>query len=83
MYASFGHLQSYSSMYYTYQWSLSLAKDIYTRFQKAGLLDPATAAAYRTEILSPGGSRDASELVGSFLGRASNLDAYRAWLQSK
>lgn len=83
MYASFGHLQSYSSMYYTYQWSLSLAKDIYTRFQKAGLLDPATAAAYRTEILSPGGSRDASDLVGSFLGRATNLDAYRAWLQSK
>jgi thimet oligopeptidase len=83
MYASFGHLQSYSSMYYTYQWSLSLAKDIYTRFQKAGLLDPATAAAYRTEILSPGGSRDASELVASFLGRTTNLEAYRAWLQSK
>ena len=81
-YASFGHLEGYSSMYYTYQWSLVLAKDIFTRFAKAGLLDTATAQEYREKILMPGGSVDADELVESFLGRPQNLEAYRTWLES-
>jgi thimet oligopeptidase len=80
-YDSFGHLNGYSSMYYTYQWSLVIAKDLFTRFSKAGLLDPATAADYRKAILVPGGMKDAALLVKDFLGRDSNLDAYRAWLE--
>src|SRR5262249_37730306 len=36
-YEGFGHIEGYSSMYYTYQWSLVLAKDIFTRFKKSGL----------------------------------------------
>ncbi len=83
VYASFGHLVGYSSMYYTYQWSLTLAKDIFTRFKSAGLLDPAVAKAYREEILAPGGTRDAAELVERFLGRKHNLEAYKGWLQSQ
>jgi thimet oligopeptidase len=82
-YAGFGHLSGYSSMYYTYQWSLSLAKDIFTRFAASGLLDTETARAYRTAILMPGGSRDATDLVESFLGRPHNLDAYRRWLEEE
>jgi thimet oligopeptidase len=80
-YASFGHLEGYSSMYYTYQWSLVMAKDIFTRFAKNGLLDPATAGEYRDKILAQGGRRDAADLMKDFLGRESNLDAYRAWLE--
>lgn len=80
-YASFGHLEGYSSMYYTYQWSLVIAKDIFTRFAKAGLLDPTTAGDYRTKILMQGGKRDAAELVRDFLGRDFNLAAYKAWLE--
>ncbi len=80
-YAGFGHLEGYSSMYYTYQWSLVLAKDIFTRFEKAGLLDRATFADYRAKILAPGGMRDAGDLVTSFLGRPWNLKAYKTWLE--
>ena len=82
-YAGFGHLEGYSSMYYTYQWSLAIAKDLFTRFKQAGLLDPSTARAYRELVLMPGGSKDAATLVEAFLGRAHNLDAYKAWLQSE
>ncbi|MEM7679168.1 MAG: M3 family metallopeptidase, partial [Myxococcota bacterium] len=80
-YASFGHLSGYSSAYYTYQWSLVLAKDIFTRFDREGLLSPSTAADYRRTVLMPGGSKDAAELVRDFLGRDSRLDAYKAWLE--
>ncbi len=79
-YASFGHLSGYTSAYYTYQWSLVLAKDIFTRFDAEGLLSPKTARDYRQAILMPGGSKDAAALVGDFLGRPSTIDAYRAWL---
>lgn len=82
VYASFGHLNGYSSVYYTYQWSLALAKDMYTRFAKAGLLDTATARDYADKVLVPGGSKPAAELVKDFLGRDYNLDAYKAWLES-
>jgi thimet oligopeptidase len=81
MHGSFGHLEGYSSMYYTYRWSLVLAKDVFTRFESAGLLDPATARAYRDEVLRPGGRRDARQLVEAFLGRAPSLDAYRRWIE--
>jgi thimet oligopeptidase len=79
-YASFGHLQGYGSMYYTYMWSLVLSKDLFTRFQKSGLMQPDTALAYRREILEPGGARDAEELVKAFLGRPYTFDAYQNWL---
>lgn len=81
LYAGFGHLEGYSSMYYTYQWSLVLAKDIFTRFDKAGLLDSATALEYREKILKAGGRKDAAQLVEDFLGRKSTLDAYKKWLE--
>ena len=82
IYASFGHLVGYSSQYYTYQWSLVIAKDLFSRFKAAGLLDGKTAMDYRKLILEPGGLRDASDMVKDFLGRDYTLDAYKAWLQS-
>jgi thimet oligopeptidase len=80
VYANFGHIIGYTSMYYTYQWSLVIAKDLFTRFKKAGMLDSPTATAYRKAILEPGGTVDAASLVEDFLGRPSNLDAYKDWL---
>jgi len=82
MQASFGHLDGYSAIYYTYMWSLVIAKDLFAEFQKAGLMDPATAARYRRTILEPGGSRPAAALVEDFLGRPSGFEAYRAWLEA-
>jgi thimet oligopeptidase len=33
-------------------------------------------------VLRPGGSRDAADLVESFLARPYNTDAFAAWLNS-
>jgi thimet oligopeptidase len=79
--ASFGHLDGYSAIYYTYMWSLVIAKDLFAEFRRAGLMDAATARRYRRTILEPGGSRPAAELVRDFLGRPSGFEAYRAWLE--
>ncbi len=79
-FASFGHLNGYSSMYYTYMWSLAIAKDLALPFHQAGLLDTTTAHKYRDTILSVGGAEDANEMVKNFLGRSYNLDAFKSWL---
>ena len=76
--ASFGHLNGYSAIYYTYRWSKVIADDMFTRFAKSGLRDPATALAYRQKVLEPGGSKPAAQLVQDFLGRPISLDAYKA-----
>jgi len=80
-YANFGHLNGYSANYYTYQWSLSIAADLFSKFETAGLRDAATATAYKEKILVPGGSKPAAELVEDFLGRPYTLDAYEEMLK--
>jgi len=78
-YAGFGHLTGYGACYYTYQWSLVIARDLLSGFE-SGLMDPRTALDYRRSILEPGGSRDATDLVEAFLGRPYSFEAYRDWL---
>ena len=77
---SFPHLNGYSAIYYTYRWSKVIADDLFTRFAKNGLTDPATATRYRKLVLEPGGSKPAAQLVQDFLGRPVSLDAYKAEL---
>jgi thimet oligopeptidase len=77
---SFGHLDGYSALYYTYMWSLVIAKDLFSVFQRAGLLDAGAAGRYRRAVLEPGGSKPAAELVRDFLGRPYGFDAYERWL---
>ncbi|MEI2765804.1 MAG: M3 family metallopeptidase [Dermatophilaceae bacterium] len=77
---SFGHLEGYSSGYYTYMWSLVIAKDLFSAFDRDDLFDPQVAGRYRDRVLAPGGSRDAADLVEDFLGRPYTFDAYAAWL---
>ncbi|RPH64601.1 MAG: peptidase M3 [Acidobacteria bacterium] len=79
---SFTHLDGYSAIYYTYMWSLVIAKDMFTVFSRDGLLNPAAAARYRKMVLEPGGSKPAAELVQDFLGRPYNFNAYEAWLNA-
>jgi thimet oligopeptidase len=79
---SFTHLDGYSAIYYTYMWSLVIAKDMFTVFNKQGLLSPEAARLYRRTVLEPGGSKPAADLVKDFLGRPYTFDAYRAWLDS-
>lgn len=78
-YAGFGHLTGYGACYYTYQWSLVIARDLLTAFD-GDLMDPEVARRYRSEILEQGGSRDAVDLVEAFLGRPTRFEAYRDWL---
>jgi len=77
---SFGHLVGYSAMYYTYQWSLVIAKDLLTPFEDSGLMSTDVTYAYRDKILAPGGTRDAAELVRGFLGRDYDFAAYERFL---
>ncbi len=79
-YASFGHLVGYSSTYDTYQWSLTIAKDLLSAFAKPGLMDAKTTTKYRDTILAAGGTKDAAELVKDFLGRAWSYKAYEKFL---
>jgi thimet oligopeptidase len=80
MFASFGHLGGYSSAYYTYMWSLVIAKDMFSAFDESDVFAPEVAHRYRDRILVPGGSADAADLVADFLGRPFSFDAYGAWL---
>jgi thimet oligopeptidase len=77
---SFGHLDGYNSGYYTYMWSLVIAKDMFSAFDADDLFDPAVATRYRDVVLAQGGTKDAADLVEEFLGRPYDFDAYAAWL---
>jgi thimet oligopeptidase len=77
---AFGHLDGYSAIYYTYMWSLVIAKDLFSKFDKSHMLAPGVAKQYREAVLAPGGSRPAASLVEEFLGRPSNFKAWQAWL---
>jgi thimet oligopeptidase len=78
--ASFGHLNGYSAIYYTYMWSLVLAKDLLTPFQKHGLVNTEWTYRYRDRVLAQGGSKDAAELVKDFLGRDYDFKAFEKFL---
>ncbi|MBK6516563.1 MAG: Zn-dependent oligopeptidase [Polyangiaceae bacterium] len=81
--ATFGHLMGYDAGYYGYQWALSLARDVLTRFEKEGWLNTKTAADWRRMVLEQGAGPDERELVKKFLGREPNLDAYGRFLAGK
>jgi thimet oligopeptidase len=83
MQEAFGHLDGYSAIYYTYMWSLVIAKDMFTVFKHDGLISPEAAARYRHAVLEPGGSKPAAMLVTNFLGRPYGFQAYEDWLNGK
>ncbi len=59
------------------QWSEVFSFDMFeTHFRQRGLLNPTVGQEYRTKILRPGGSKDASELLRDFLGRDPNDEAF-------
>jgi thimet oligopeptidase len=78
---AFGHLDGYSAVYYTYMWSLVIAKDMFSQFDKSNLESPVVAKRYRDTVLAPGGSQPAAKLVESFLSRPFNFKAWQTWLE--
>lgn len=77
---SFGHLDEYSAIYYTYMWSLVIAKDLFSVFQEKGMMDRGIARRYRQFVLGPGGSVDADTMVRDFLQRDYSFDSFSSWL---
>ena len=82
-YTSFGHLNGYSAIYYTYQWSLAIATDMFTRFEEQGLRNVEVAGAYRDIVLGGGGTQPAAEIVSGFLGREISFKPYADRLSGK
>jgi thimet oligopeptidase len=78
---SFGHLDGYSAIYYTYMWSLVIAKDFFGLFDRKNMMQSGIAKRYRDLILARGGSRPASEMVKEFLGREFRYDGWKEWLE--
>jgi thimet oligopeptidase len=80
---AFGHLDGYSAVYYTYMWSLVIAKDMFSAFSAQGdIMKPEAAMKYRHAVLEAGGSKPAAELVKDFLGRPYSFKSYETWLNS-
>jgi len=79
---SFSHIfgGGYAAGYYSYKWAEVLSADAYSAFEETGkakgiILDPATGARFRDEILAVGGSRPAAESFRAFRGREPNVEA--------
>jgi len=74
--AAFGHLNGYSAFYYTYQWSLAISTDMFTKFKEGGLRNVEVAKAYKEKVLATGGSRPAEASVVDFLDRPISFETY-------
>jgi thimet oligopeptidase len=79
--ASFGHLNGYSAMYYTYMWSLVISKDMWSAFEPDPM-DREVASRYRAKVLQRGGGLDAKDQVHDFLGRDYGFEAWERWLRA-
>ena len=78
----FSHLGNggYASTYYTYMWSLVIAKDMFSRFDRGHVTAPRAAMRYRLTVFAPGSSKPAATLVRDFLGRPFDFTAWQRWL---
>ncbi|MEK7110316.1 MAG: M3 family metallopeptidase [Patescibacteria group bacterium] len=70
--AGWTHMVEYDAGYYGYMWSRVYGADMFTRFEREGILNPKTGGEYRTLVLEKGASMDENTLVRNFLGREPN-----------
>ena len=73
----FGHLLGgYDAAYYGYLWADIIGDDLFSRFEKEGVLSKSVGVEYKQKILSVGGSINAEDMVEDFLGRKWNDKAF-------
>ncbi len=78
---NFSHIFAggYAAGYYSYKWAEVLSADAFSAFEEMrgehGVLDDATGARFRDEVLAVGGSRPAAESFRAFRGRDPTVDA--------
>ena len=68
---SFSHIFSggYSAGYYSYKWAEVLEADAFSLFKEKGIFNQEVAASFKENVLSKGGSEEASVLYRNFRGR--------------
>lgn len=77
MLRTFGHLMNqYSASYYGYMWAEILSADMFTRFEKEGVMNPKVGMEYRKLVLAPGGTGNITSHLTKFLGRPPNNEAF-------
>ena len=74
--ANWIHVNTHPVYMYGYLWSEVYALDMFTQFEKNGLLDTKTGVRYRELILANGTQGDIVKAVNEFLGRPSDNKAY-------
>jgi thimet oligopeptidase len=73
----------YSSAYYTYMWDKVIAEDFYAQFNSKDPFADNTPMRYRQQVLEPGGSKSANDLVKAFVGRPQNMTAFKSWMNEE
>lgn len=73
---SFSHIFAggYAAGYYSYKWAEVLSADAFSKFEEDGIFNRDTGMHFLNEILSQGGSREASELFANFRGRQPSVE---------
>lgn len=68
---AFSHIFAggYAAGYYSYLWAELLSADVFSEFEEHGVIDPATGARFRREVLAMGASRPAMQSFVAFRGR--------------
>ena len=78
--AGFGHLLGgYDAGYYGYLWSRVYAQDMFTRFEKEGVLSKDAGAAL-LRVLQAGDTIPADVLLREYLGREPSNEAFLEYL---
>jgi peptidyl-dipeptidase Dcp len=73
---NFSHIFAggYAAGYYGYKWAEVLDADAFSLFLKNGIFDKATAASFRENILSKGGTEPPMQLYIKFRGQEPSID---------